>query len=239
MKYYDKPFNDTMFFIYDYLIKEQTISYSNEFNMTIQNLIKKKLLKSLFIEVIQTPNNSIQLTNENIFLYDGKFNETLPLILDFLNIDLFLKLYNEKNLKEQSKCYKYFNLSFYVFCSILFTILKMSPILYIIPIEVLLFSTILINCISFLLMLYHYNTVLFSASFKVIKNIYNIKSFDNTVGSLVLDDTFELITQLLITYVLGVMTMYNAINGGRLNKLLNKLFTYSSIFNRNSLANEL
>lgn len=115
----------------------------------------------------------------------------------------------------------------------------MSPILYIIPIEVLLFSTILINCISFLLMLYHYNTVLFSASFKVIKNIYNIKSFDNTVGSLVLDDTFELITQLLITYVLGVMTMYNAISGGRLNKLLNKLFTYSSIFNRNSLANEL
>lgn len=80
LKYYDKPFNDTMFFIYDYLIKEQTISYSNEFNMTIQNLIKKKLLKSLFIEVIQTPNNSIQLTNENIFLYDGKFNETLPLI---------------------------------------------------------------------------------------------------------------------------------------------------------------
>ena len=41
LKYYDKPFNDTMFFIYDYLIKEQTISYSNEFNMTIQNLIKK------------------------------------------------------------------------------------------------------------------------------------------------------------------------------------------------------
>ena len=41
-------------------------------------------------------------------------------------------------------------------------------------------------------MMCHYGAVLSSASFKVIKKIYNINSFDNTVCSLVQDDNMNL-----------------------------------------------